>query len=270
MNVIVSMNVIVISTYRRPWQTRLCIEAIRRAQKWHQWADKVIVGIDPNGAREVYDTVCEFPWLRKVTLPSHMDAHSASKHLLDLAFKDYNADCALYVEDDVILSPDAFVLLDWMTTNRPDRVIGTCLYHETVPSDYPIGHPPDPYLLHLNNGVNTCGGTAFLRHAYLDILSPNWNCKKQQPTGFDYSIHYLMYKHCLYILNPDLSRSNGIGFFNGSLSFEQWRDHFGRSIWAGEHNGVNRIDQLHLYDNPPGRVLEPWMQDELRAEGISL
>jgi hypothetical protein len=280
------VNSVVVSTFRRPWQTRLCLESIIRAQRWLAWADRIAICINPAGEREVALTVQEIisaPSSR--TLPVEiwvepgtpggpaMNAHDASKWMLDHAFnsrsKGHN-DICLYVEDDAILSPDAFTLLAWyqwaIDRGRIDRVAAFCLYSETIPAHRAV--PPDPAVLHLTNGINTCGGTAFLREPYETVFSPHWNMKQCEPRGFDFSIHYLMYRHELYALYPDLSRSHNVGFFGGGLSMEHWLAHFQRSIWTGEHNGIRNIEELRLKDIPPGRILEEWMRDELRREGI--
>jgi hypothetical protein len=285
------MNTVVINCFRRPFTTRLCIEAVMRAQKWYPWADNIAMCLNPGATPEVIRTTREMqlgyrwiePWRIPGTIGVALRPDESAKWCLDEAFL-HGADAVLYVEDDAIISPDSFVLLDWLQedlkapivptitgggllNSAGNRVIGVCLYHETIPANYPADAPPDPRILHLTNGLNTCGGTLFLRDPYLKFIQPRWNCKQREPKGFDFSIHYLMYLHELYMLFPDLSRSHNIGFFDGALGMDHWKRHFARSIWTGEHNGVRDWSQLRLSDTPGGRILEPWMAEELKFEG---
>ena len=222
-------NIVVVSTFRRPLQTRLCLESIARAQRWSgrsyakrgllgRWADRILIGMPVNWhehplVRQVVHTVIEdnrdIPF-EIVEEACESDPHVLSKWLLDYAFS-AGADIAVYVEDDVVLSPDAFLLCEYTKRlelaetdgegNPSPCAIGCCCYHETIPAQYAAERRiPDPALVHMGNGINTCGGTAFLRDPYLRLLSPQWNCKQAEPKGFDYSAHWLMYLHGLFML----------------------------------------------------------------------
>jgi hypothetical protein len=272
-------NIVVVNTFRRPFHTRLCLEAICRADRWaNKWVDRVLVSKPsnwhehPRVQEEVQGVIERNPDVRiEVVEPDCPSSpHDISKWLLDLAFA-HGAEIAVYVEDDAVLALDAFLMCEF--TKRTDvlrnKLLGCCLYHETIPEQYTReGRPegPDRMLLHLGNGLNTCGGTAFLREPYLEFLSPDWNCKKVEPRGFDYSAHYLMYRHGLYMLWPDLSRSHNIGFELGSISQPDWAKYFGRSIWAGIEESVVSSAQFRLYDFVPSLVKEAWMEAEMEAE----
>lgn len=271
----ITINTIVVSTFRRPFQTRLCLESLCRAQRWHHWAHSIYVCLASNGhvgvLAEVKGVVARNPDIPIVILHEPPDAsatpHTASKWMLDFAFSG-GAEVVLYVEDDVIVSPDAFALIHFIDQIRiTPSIAGVCLYHETIPEHY-IPNPPDPTKLHLCNGLNTCGGTAFFRQPYLQTLGPSWNCKTVEPLGFDYSAHYLLYLHKLYMVYPDLSRSMNIGWRDGSLSQEQWAKYCGRSIWAQTDDALDDWTRFKLNGVFPAPVREEWMIPELRAKGI--
>jgi hypothetical protein len=199
--------------------------------------------------------------------------HDASKWMLDQAFMAHGADMAVYVEDDAMLAVDAFLMCEYTKQKREARpyLLGCCLYHETIPEQYlNEGRPegPDARLLHLGNGLNTCGGTAFLREPYLTYLSPNWNCKQVEPRGFDYSAHYLMYLHGLYMVWPDLSRSHNIGFEAGSISQPQWARYFGRSTWTQTAQAARDWREFRMDGVVPPLHEEEWMRAELAHRGL--
>lgn len=296
-------NVVVVSTYRRPSHTRLCLEAIARAWRWAVtpdtpgWADMIAVCLPVNWreypdvqkeSQRVFERNQDVPfefWLE--SCPSN--PHAASRWMLDQAFA-IGAEIALYVEDDVVLAPDAFLFCEYakqayrhfgnpeyLTSEEDeveyerdkllkDRIAGCCCYHETIPEQYVAeGRTPDRRLVHLYNGLNTCGGTAFLREPYLRYLAPEWNGKQVEPKGFDYSAHFSMYQYGLFMLNPDWSRSAGIGSTGGQLSYAQWAEHFGKSITISEYEAVRKWDEFRLSSNPAERAIvkEPWMEAEI-------
>lgn len=281
-------NIVAVATFRRPFHTRLCLEALCRAQRWSGgWASLIAVCV-PCNAHEHPDVRIEIdgviernPDVPLVVWPEDCpsDPHAASKWMLDKAFA-LGAEMALYVEDDAVLAVDAFLMCKftrilavsaggayiYAEINKRNAILGCCLYHETIPEQYIAEgriDGPDASLLHLSNGLNTCGGTAFLREPYLAYLSDNWNCKQVEPRGFDYSAHYLMYLHGLYMVWPDLSRSHNIGFERGSISQEQWARYFGRSIWTLTKDARRAWSGFRMDGNVPALVKEEWMNAEL-------
>lgn len=271
------MNTVTISNHRRPFHTRLCLESLARAQRWYKWADKIAVCLSPNAtdgvaaeALGVIDRNPDIPFEVWCEPQEIYDPHAASKWMFDHAFAE-GSDINLYVEDDVVVSSDAFLLLEAISHPKAlqigNQVIGACLYHETIPEHY-LQNKPDPRRLHLCNGLNTCGGTAFLRKPYLEILGPQWNCKQVEPLGFDYSAHYLMYLHKLYMVYPDLSRSMNLGFTGGALSQAQWAKYCGRSIWAQTLDALRDWRDFRLDGGYPEPVREGWMEDEHKHRGL--
>lgn len=276
------MNIVTLSTHRRPFHARLSLEALCRAGRWHPWARYIAVCLAPDGAPDVQKEVMSVKAanpdidIRVWCEPDYVNSpHVASKWMLDTAFEQ-GAGCVLYVEDDAIVSPDAFVMTGYLTTQHDHigvPLLGCCLYHETIPEQYRReNRPPDPALLHLGNGINTCGGTAFLREPYLTLLSPSWNCKQVEPRGFDYSAHYLMYLHKLFVLWPDYSRSMNIGWSGGSLAPPHWVKYFGRSVNIQTAQALRDTGEFKLAVDPREReiVLEEWMKEELRHKGLGI
>ena len=272
------MNTITVSAHRRPFHLKLCLESIIRAQQWYPWANKISVCYTQHGdpaVRQVAESYGDH-WFQVIAEPPEVGSnpHDAARWMLQSAF-DIGSDCNLYVEDDAVLSPDAFMMLDWMqsfASTNPD-ILGACLYHETIPEHYK-NSPPDPLMLHLGNGINTCGGTAFIREPTLKYILPKWNCKKVEPKGFDYSAHFLMYLHKLYVVWPDYSRSMNCGFTLGSIAQPMWAKYFGRSIWVQSYQAVRTPGTFYMdpdHRGPrPGPVLDEWMKPELRDMGVCL
>jgi hypothetical protein len=277
-------NVVVVSTYRRPFSAKLCLEALARCQRWSEdwvawgsaWADKIVIGIsagrnaDPDVEKQAVKVVERNPDIPFEIVKETCDSHpnNVSKWLLDYGFKGDSVEAVLYVEDDAILATDAFHLCEWTKQfsqdNRDRNVIGCCCYHETIPAHYAAeGRSPDDRLIRIGNGLNTCGGTMFLRAPYFKILAPNWNCKQVEPKGFDYSAHYLMYLNNLFMMWPDLSRSFNIGFERGALSYPIWLKYFGQSIWTTTRQSARSWKEFKFDGSQPKIFKEPWMEKEL-------
>jgi len=266
------MNTVFVSTYRRPYVTRLCLEALARAHRWCAWADRIFVCIAPHGnptvraeSESVLHRNPDIPFVI-ATEPRPMNPHEVSKWMLDFGF-DIGCEAVLYVEDDAILAPDAFMMLEFASRERHDQTACVCLYHETILEHYP-GSKPDPRLLHYGNGINTLGGTAFFRDWYQKVLGPNWNSKEVEPRGFDYSCHYLMYVHQLYAVWPDLSRSVNLGFELGNSTLAFWQQYCGRSQWTQTNQAVRNWRDFVLDEPLPPPVCEKWMLPELQHRGL--
>lgn len=299
------MNIAVVNVFKRPFHMRLCLEAIARAQRWSGgWAHRIAIAEPCNAhehplvAEEIEDVIARNPdlnwcrWQAGPDVPS--SPHHMSKWMLDRAF-DAGAEMAVYVEDDAVLSPDAFLTCEYTKQLQryganPDypadqeeadaaekysriaaTLLGCCLYHETIPEQYVREgrtEGPDARLLHLGNGLNTCGGTAFLRDPYLRYLSPEWNCKECEPKGFDYSAHYLMYRHGLYMVWPDYSRSINIGYEQGSIAPADWAKYFGRSLWIQTAQAARDWKEFRFDGVVPPLVREEWMVAELAHRGL--
>jgi hypothetical protein len=298
------MNIVTVNLFKRPFHARLCLESLARAQRWSAtveskgWADLIAVCLACNATEHPYviaeaegviernpDVPFEF-WRATPDIPSN--PHAMSKWMLDRAFA-AGADMALYVEDDAVMAPDALLMCEYVKqANRyyadpcmedhdhfcisdavRGKLLGCCLYHETIPAQYKAeNRSPDPALLHMSNGLNTCGGTAFLRDPYLKYLSGEWNCKTVEPKGFDYSAHFLMYLHNLYMVWPDYSRSLNYGFTGGSIAESEWSKYFGRSIAVTDHEALRDWRGFRMDGETPRRHKEDWMDAELRVRGL--
>lgn len=267
-------NAVVVSTFRRTFVTRLCLEALARAYRWFPWPECIYVCIPPNGDPGVIQETAgvmqrnpDVPF-STISEPRAMNPHEASKWMLDSGF-DQGCETVLYVEDDAILAPDAFLMVEFAERERHDQTACVCLYHETILDHYRAeNRMPDRRLLHYGNGLNTLGGTAFFRDHYMDVFQPNWNCKEVEPRGFDYSCHYLMYVHSLYSIWPDMSRSFNIGFNLGSSSREFWQRYCGRSQWTQTDQALRNWKEFVLTEPLPPTVLEEWMRPELQHRGV--
>ena len=300
------MNIVTVNLFKRPFHARLCLESLARAQRWSAtaesrgWAGLIAVCLASNASEHPH-VIAEAEGVveRNLDVPfefwhaSHTPSnpHVMSKWMLDKAFA-AGADMALYVEDDAVMAPDAFLMCEYVKrmtdkeqpayglyglygpygpSGMTGDVLGCCLYHETIPAQYIAeGRPegPDARLLHLSNGLNTCGGTAFLRDPYLKYLSDRWNCKTLEPKGFDYSAHYLMYVNSLYMAWPDLSRSHNTGYELGSIAQSEWAKYFGRSIWAHTKDAARDWREFRMDGAAPQRVRELWMAAELQKDGL--
>lgn len=113
----------------------------------------------------------------------------------------------VYLEDDLILAPDAFFLADWFRKNaRPDMLCLNFLNYESR-ADHPAA-------LVLRTAAFNALGLCMTRSAWEAHFQPQWF--RDEPgnpsTGWDWSIHrHLLVDSALFTVQPLLSRSNHTG-----------------------------------------------------------
>lgn len=114
---------------------------------------------------------------------------------------DTGVDGVLYLEDDVVLSPDAVAMASWYF-NQPTANNYICLNlynHDSVPS-------ADPAALFGGDKFSALG-IGITRHQWKTHFEPNWEVDKR---GWDFSITGLLASG-MKVLQPRYSRSHHIG-----------------------------------------------------------
>jgi len=114
----------------------------------------------------------------------------------------------LYLEEDIVLSPDALALSDWYFLNPPAKST-LCLNLLNYKSDRT--RPADVLLT--NNEFNALG-LGIRRQSWRDNFQPVWFVDEpgDRTRGWDWSVHRLLARSPeLFTVQPALSRSNHTG-----------------------------------------------------------
>jgi hypothetical protein len=150
---------------------------------------------------------------------------------------DTNSDFNVMLEDDTVPSADTLELANWFYENGQ--------YEAGLTADFMREHgrfPPETEsgryaYLSLHNGstkqedpsaleenMRFCPwGWACTREMWQKWFAPNWNCKVNEPRGWDWSMGVIIQRNGLKCLNPRMSRTLNIGREGGVY---ETPDHF--------------------------------------------
>ena len=139
----------------------------------------------------------------------------------------------VYLEDDVVLSPDAFDLANWFAQLQHAYVLCLCFMNYGSNSDDP---------LRVTTGSFNALGFCLTNHAWNTYFAPHWHADER---GWDWSITSLHAAHPeLRVLQPTLGRSNHIGRTGGTFCTPEFHDRVfaGQTIsdrrWSGSFSVV--------------------------------
>ena len=205
------MKTISVIAYNRPAYLRRVLEALAKCRGVNDY--HVVVSID-NGLMypETIKVAREF---------RHETLMPANHYGVDLhPFKVYElvffngSDFNVVLEDDTVPSPDALELADWFCEHGKEYAYLSLHNGSTKPED--------PTALEEN--MRFCPwGWACTREMWQKWFAPNWNCKVNEPRGWDWSMGVIIQRNGLKCLNPRMSRTLNIGREGGVY---ETPDHF--------------------------------------------
>lgn len=136
-------------------------------------------------------------------------------------------DYIVYLEDDVIFSPDILKIAEWYYDNSDENCLCLNLFNYKSKEENPskiIKSPKD------NKTTLECRNFTALdfiltKEAWIKYFQPNWF---KDYRGWDHSINELLkHNEQLYTLQPEWSRSNHIGIEGGThFNPDQYQHHF--------------------------------------------
>jgi hypothetical protein len=136
------------------------------------------------------------------------------KQVYDCIFDLEGSDFNVMLEDDTVPSPDALELADWFCEHGREYAYLSLHNGSTKPED--------PTALEEN--MRFCPwGWACTREMWQKWFAPNWNCKVNEPAGWDWSMGVIIQRNGLKCLNPRMSRTLNIGREGGVY---ETPDHF--------------------------------------------
>lgn len=231
------MRTITIAAYRRPEYLRHVLDSLGAAMKYCPEfnPERIVLGMDHGGEESLAWTAPSS--IEIVRWLEHLGVNEHPRRLLQYAFMELGSDFNLHLEDDTVLSPDALRLAMWFQ-RTPNDAMTLSLYGAS--KDF-----SEPNKLRHRSDFGAWGW-ATSRAAWLRLLAPYWNYKRDLPIGWDWSISKLMAEKGLRAMEPAISRVRNIGREKGTYQTPEGYDRdFAGQTWAGvEH--MQRIEDFRL------------------------
>ena len=220
------MKTITITAWRRPEYLRRSLESLRLNRPGgFDWI--LNCALEP-GCPETVNVCSTFDWpsvvieVNRTRLGVRRNPYEALRRAFGRG-----SDMNLYLEEDVILSPDVIRMAEWFwqqTRPVPDRWLSLNLLR--YDSD-----PSDPTGLTESKAFNALG-FVLTRESWERWFEPAWNdddlareVHGPQVSGWDWAVTALLAKHPgLGTLTPALSRSNHIGREGGIHASPEFHD----------------------------------------------
>lgn len=231
------MNGICMPAYNRPEYLGQVVDAINAADT--TGFDCVFASIDKSD-REV-ELREHFARLK---LKCEVFAHSNHVGLgtntftaFDMGFQ--QCDVCVLVEDDVVLSPDAFRLSLWIQ----ERAAFSQLFSRNRDPDAEMG------AVNFRPHFNSLG-CGFSSEVFKKYVKPGWK-RHELLKSWDIGMHTIMHENKLMAIRPFLSRSKNIGRCGGTNDTaeyfdEHWQGYnFNEHPYYGEYYVGNRLPHTH-------------------------
>lgn len=165
---------------------------------------------------------------------NHVGLEANTFNAFDMGFQ--RCDFCVLVEDDVLLSPDAFRLSLWIQ--------GKADFSQ------PFSRNKDPnaeigavnYRPHFNSL-----GCGFSKEVFRKYVEPGWNQRLESGNSWDIGMHTVMAENKLVAIRPFLSRSKNIGRCGGTNNTPEYFDehwqgfNFNEQPYYGEYYVGNRL-----------------------------
>jgi hypothetical protein len=230
------MRTITIAAYNRPDYLAQVLESLQfaRTQCPEYAAEAIVLGIDPGAGEEaeiIRVAASMLPGanetdIRMIVWPYRLGTDEHTRRLLQYAFMRLHSDFNLHLEDDTVLSPDALRLVMWYALWNVKTSCCLQLYSGSRGGE-------DPSNIVRRTSFAPWGWACFNRDWH-QWIAPDWNHKREQPYGWDWSLSRAMWERKLYALAPALSRVRNIGRERGVHQTPEGYDKdFGNQVCAG-------------------------------------
>lgn len=226
-------NVIVITGYRRPHLFRLALESLSKNQL-SGW--RIAIQIEPTELVDQFqnmsETILKGCDYHLTINPRRLGIRANPFQALDTAFSS-GAKGVLYLEEDLIISPDATLLSDWYFSRHEAGWLALCLLAGGCGTSGFISNPDYPNLLFPSRTFNSLGFAvrdkewqSFFRAAWMKLGPARMRTfKASSPVGWDWQIYSLLVNHArLRVIQPVLARSKHNGREDGQFSTPAFHD----------------------------------------------
>lgn len=211
---------ITITAYNRPEYLKQVLESLSKndLNGFHLYC-----GVEP-GNNEIIETINSINFIDKTVVinEKRLGINGNPFNILSRAFNE-GSEFNVYLEDDVIISPDAIKMSDWYL-NYPCKNDYFCfnLFHHKSSSNESDTTKIFP------SKIFTPYGFCLTKNSWNNYFKNNWHPKPTDVWNtWDCSINDFMIKNGYKTLQPVLSRSNNIGQKNGiNVTPEFWNKTF--------------------------------------------
>ena len=258
------MRTITICAWNRPHYLRVVLQSVITAL--HACPEftrllRIFIAIDPGGDEELqvrsvalqfsdYMRLNGLPFPEIIVWPEHLGVSESPRRILQHVFAVHRSEYNVHLEDDTVLSPDAFhlALWYWNMTKREDSETICLSLHS--PSKETGDHDPSVVRYRAEFGV---WGWCCTHFQWWLWFSHYWNYKLTLPRGWDWSISYMMDRNQLWAACPDLSRVRNIGRHGGVHATPEIYDAQMSGLIAAGTDEARRSDQFILNPEKPDR-----------------
>ena len=167
---------------------------------------------------------------------------------------EFGSEINIYLEEDLIVSPDMIALAEWFYRNgNPDQLCLSLLAGGCGSAGL-ISQPDHPRVLYLDKTFNSYG-FVILRDAWYRHFEPNWLIDRPESgafTGWDWAMwFYLIRQAQLHAVQPALARANHTGREDGEHMPAAFHDLAFGSLPIS-HSGITADEfRLHTLDEMP-------------------
>ena len=209
------MKTISVIAYNRPAYLRRVLEALTKCRGLSGY--EVRISVDgPIGdflSDQCFAVASAFPFGKAIQYMSNVGVDDHPFRSIGMAFSS-GSEFNVHIEDDVVPSPDTLEMADWFCEQGKEYAYLSLHNGSTKPED--------PAALEEN--MRFCPwGWACTREMWQKWFSPSWNCKVNEPLGWDWSMGVIIQRNGLKCLNPRMSRTLNIGREGGVY---ETPDHF--------------------------------------------
>lgn len=193
------MKTITITTHNRPQYLRKVIECLRIAISHTDTDYHLVAGVEP-GCEDSLSQIESIDFIHTTIIKNEkkLGVRNNPHNLLKYVFETMNSDMNVYMEDDVIISPDALQMADWFFTQDTE-------YFSLQYFNRTRNNPNNLTDLIEINPIEFSALSFVLKRKNWDNLKSMWYLHKK---GWDYSVCNNLDKK---MITPSFSRSNHIG-----------------------------------------------------------
>lgn len=210
------MRTLTITANNRPEYLQAALDSLSRNQNLEKYSELACF-IEPGSESQRCVEICE----RFQQIPVYICLNATKEgvrknpyNALNYVFKERNSDFNVYLEDDIVISPDAMDLVELYFNCYAKRYCMLSFYNYSSDINNPTGVVDSTEMVSL--------GMAFTRENWMNQFERLWFDDKIvqelgiNGIGWDWSIRAGIIKNKWKVLMPALSRSKHIGKYSGT------------------------------------------------------